>query len=63
MRPLHLCLVVLLISLFTACSHELKVVGHGPSVHDQLIGRGYITPPVDSLTTRDSIRIEQDTLR
>ena len=45
------------------CSDQLKVVPHGPSVHDQLTSRGYITPPVDSLTSRDTLRIERDTLQ
>jgi hypothetical protein len=63
MRPRRLLPAWLLFILFAGCSHDLKVVHAGPSVHDQLTGRGYITPGVDSLTPKDSLRLLRDTLR
>jgi|GEM_PF-6131493 len=63
MRFNHLLLILSVFVLFMGCSREMKVVGDGPSVHDQLTSRGYITPPVDSLTPADSTRMLRDTLR
>jgi hypothetical protein len=63
MRPRHFLSVLALFALCIGCSHEWKVVRGGPSVHDQLTGRGYITPPMDSLTPADSARLLNDTLQ
>lgn len=62
MRPLHVVLALVLFALSIGCSHELKVVGHGPSIHDQLTSRGYIAPPVDSITPTDSLHLLKDTV-